>query len=336
MGGIGQAWIGDELGIFSKAENLSHNAHHGERFAYQDPVTWERLYGEMAHVIRAVCNAPSIAFWDLGNENKFSAPGEPEKMGELFRRISNLDPTRLVTISGGYPLPKGDAVRVLDTHGWCDISAETWFFLHPEKRPASRRNAGRYNFIPDGENPALWEEGRSFSAVLDTYPYRKKLLHFRNLPVFFSESMYLHAHYLPGLHGESIYTPGVDRSYQLNSSVSGRRWMLRMTRRADVAATLGHVARFHGRECSPLAAFPSDFRLRFRSGERLILPFDLHNQTSHAEEVSIGPLTFMRALIKDHLSEESCGVSALTPTSAESERTSRTSSCIPSSIMPSP
>lgn len=287
MGGIGQAWIGDELGIFSKAENLSHNAHHGERFAYQDPVTWERLYGEMAHVIRAVCNAPSIAFWDLGNENKFSAPGEPEKMGELFRRISNLDPTRLVTISGGYPLPKGDAVRVLDTHGWCDISAETWFFLHPERRPASRRNAGRYNFIPDGENPALWEEGRSFSAVLDTYPYRKKLLHFRNLPVFFSESMYLHAHYLPGLHGESIYTPGVDRSYQLSSSVSGRRWMLRMTRRADVAATLGHVARFHGRECSPLAAFPSDFRLRFRSGERLILPFDLHNQTSHAEDVRI-------------------------------------------------
>lgn len=287
MGGIGHVRIGDELGIFSKAENLSHNAHHGERFAYQDPVTWERLYGEMSHVIRAVCNAPSIAFWDIGNENKFSAPGESEKMGALFRRISELDPTRHVTISGGHPLPKGDAVRLLDTHGWCDISAETWFFLHPEKRPENRKNSGRYNFIPSGEAPARWDEGRSFSSAFDTHSYKSNLLHFRNLPVFFSESMYLHAHYLPGLHGESIYTPGVSRTYQLNPNLSGRRWMLRMTRRADVAATLGHVARFHGRECAPLAAFSSDFRLRFRSGERLILPFDLYNQTSRADRIRI-------------------------------------------------
>lgn len=287
MGGIGQVWIGDELGIFSKEENLSHNAHHGERFAYQEPITWERLYGEMSHVIRAVCNAPSIAFWDIGNENHFAAPGEAEKMGSLFRRISELDPTRNVTISGSYPLPKGDTVRVLDTHGWCDISAETIFFMHPEKRPESRKHIGRYNFIPPGENSAFWSEGYSFSSAVDTHKYQTDLLHFRNLPVFFSESMYLHAHYLPGLHGESVYTPGVSGSYLLNSSVSGRRWMLRMTRKADAAATLGHVARFHGREIAPLAAFSSDLRLRFRSGDRLIMSFDVYNQTSHTDSVRI-------------------------------------------------
>lgn len=287
MGGIGHCHIGDELGIFAKAENLSHNAHNGERFAYQDPLIWERLYREMLHVFRATCNMPSVAFWDIGNENNFSAPGEPEKMGMLFERLNRLDPTRPVTVSGAYVLPRGSGVRVLDTHGFCGISMDTFFLLHPEKRPARMKTKGRFSHIPAGEDASAWEPARSFSVATDLYPYRKTLLHYGGLPVFFSESMYMHAFTLPGLCGESIYTPPVSGSYSRLSSLLGRRFMLRFARKAGVAATLGHVVRSHGREISPAAGFSSGMKLRFRSGERLLLPYDVYNSTSHSDTLTV-------------------------------------------------
>ena len=287
MGGIGHIHIGDELGIFIKGENLSHNAHHGQRFAYQAPVTWERLFSEIKQVSGSVVNSPSLAFWDIGNENNFSAPGEAKKMGDFFSRIEKLDPTRLVTISGAYPLPEGQGVRILDTHGMCALNRDTYYFLNPEKRPETMKKSGRFTRIPHGEDPGNWEKGRYFSPTYDHHKYRKSLLHYDNLPVFFSESMYMHAHLLPGLCGDSNYTRGVFGTFMTQPVLLGRRYMLRFTRKADVAAVLGHVARFHGREISPVAAFSADQRLRFNSDTPLILAYDLYNFTSHPQDLTL-------------------------------------------------
>ena len=287
MGGIEQLHLADELGIFVKSENLSHNAHHGERFAYQSPLTWERLYQEMYHVFRATCNSPANAFWDIGNECYFGQPGEAEKMGDLFARISAFDPTRPVTISGSIPNAEGPQVKVLDRHGECDMSRTTDFFLHPEKRPQYMKNAGRFSHIPENENPNAWEKGKIFSADYDTNQYAKKLLHFDNKVIFFSESMYMHTHFAPGLNGNSIYSTGPVSDYMKLPLLSARRYMIRRTRTIDPAAVLGHLQNYHGKEISPQAAFLREEHLRFRSGERLLLTCDVFNWISRQDTIEL-------------------------------------------------
>ena len=287
MGGIEQLHLADELGIFVKSENLSHNAHHGERFAYQSPLTWERLYQEMYHVFRATCNSPANAFWDIGNECYFGQPGEAEKMGTLFARISAFDPTRPVTISGSIPNAEGPQVKVLDRHGECDMSRTTDFFLHPEKRPQYMKNAGRFSRIPKNENPNNWEKGKIFSADYDTNQYGKKLLHFDNKVIFFSESMYMHTHFAPGLNGNSIYSIGPVSDYMKLPLLSARRYMIRRTRTIDPAAVLGHLQNYHGKEISPQAAFLREEHLRFRSGERLLLTCDVFNWISRQDSIEL-------------------------------------------------
>ncbi|RMD76641.1 MAG: hypothetical protein D6820_12355, partial [Lentisphaerae bacterium] len=86
MNGIDKNHLGDELGVFIKDENLSHNAHNGRRFDYQNPAMFNNLYSEMRAVYRFRPNHPSTFLWDVGNEVNFGGPGEAERMGELFKR----------------------------------------------------------------------------------------------------------------------------------------------------------------------------------------------------------------------------------------------------------
>ena len=240
MGGAGYAHLADELGIFVKGENMAHNSHHNDRYDYGRETIWERLLSEHRQAIRALGNCPSIAFWDIGNENFLSKPGEPERCGRLMDEIRAIDPTRLVTISGCLPRPVGPGVLDLDTHGHVTMQGDAEF-VAAESRP--------------------W---------------------------IFSESMYMHAHLLPGLCGDEAYVlPEKVGRYAKVPQILGRRHMIRAGKRTDIAATLGHVAFYHGREISPVAAFTKDGRLRFRSGERVVLTYEAYNHVSHDDELIV-------------------------------------------------
>lgn len=240
MGGSGYAHLADELGIFVKGENMSHNSHHNDRYDYGHETIWQRLLSEQRQMIRALGNCPSIAFWDIGNENFLSKPGEPERCGKLMGEIRAIDPTRMVTISGCLPRPAGPDVLDLDTHGHVTMQGDA-DFIAAEDRP--------------------W---------------------------IFSESMYMHAHLLPGLCGDEAYElPEKIGRYAKIPQLLGRRHMIRAGKRTDIAAALGHVAFYHGREISPVAAFTKDGRLRFRSGDRVCLTYEAYNHVSHDDELTV-------------------------------------------------
>jgi len=240
MGGAGMVNLSDELGVFVKGENMAHNAHAGERYDYGHELIWTRIASEMKNVIRCFRNAPSAAFWDVGNELSFSGPGEPERCGRLFGEIQAFDPTRPVTVSGCIYHPVGPDVRIYDEHGGVGLASSV-----PEIAARTR-------------------------------------------PFLFSECMYMHASLTPGLCGDDIFTlpPLADRYAEL-PNVQSRRYALRNARRDGVAAALGHLTRHHGREISPVVAFPRDGRLRFCCGERMLLPYDVFNGLSRPTDVTV-------------------------------------------------
>lgn len=240
MGGAGMVNLADELGVFVKGENLAHNAHAGERYDYGHELIWTRIASEMMNVIRCFRNAPSAAFWDVGNELSFTGPGEPDRCGKLFGEIQAFDPTRPVTVSGCINHPVGPDVRLFDRHGGVGLASSA-------------------------------DEIASKAC-----------------PILYSECMYMHASLKPGLCGEDIFTlPPLADKYAELPNVLSRRYALRNARRDDVAAALGHLTRYHGREISPVAAFPRDGKLRFRSGERIRLDYDVFNGTAAPLEATV-------------------------------------------------
>ncbi len=240
MGGAAMANIADELGVLIKGENLAHNAHGNERYDYGQELTWRRLESEMKHVISALRNSPSIAFWDLGNETTFSKPGEPERCGKLMEDIRRFDPTRHVTVSGSLQLPKGEGVRIHDYHGHVGFGGDADMIARSDK------------------------------------------------PIMFSESMYMHARMIPGMAGEDMFFANrLGQSYGKLPTILGRRYMIRQCRRSKVAASLGHVSRFHGREVSPVSAATADERLRFFSGDDVEISLDVYNHVSRRSRLDV-------------------------------------------------
>ncbi len=280
ISGIGENHMADELGICIKGENLSHNAHGGERFAYQDTRIFDNLYEEFYNVWKLRANHPSIVFWDIGNEVSFRGPGEAERMGELMERINQFDPTRPVTVSGSHPFPLGPGAKILDVHGGCEPNLETYWFMHPEKRPYYRKDYVFYVRIPDGESPSVWTESR------DGRP--KPLQHAGNRPVLFSETMYTHGEAKPGLGGESTYFPFGKNDHEYLQHRLVRKHMIRFARKAGVASFLGHVSMGVTHSLFPIALFPADYRFRFVEKEPIVLKYELFNSSMLAENIEIG------------------------------------------------
>ncbi|MDX6767602.1 MAG: glycoside hydrolase family 2 TIM barrel-domain containing protein [Candidatus Methylacidiphilales bacterium] len=285
MQGLSGSRLADEQGIFIKNEMLEHNAHHGDRFAYQLPETWENLYKEMQAVYRVRPNEPSNFMWDVGNEVKFDGPGEGKKMESLFQRIRQMDPTRLVTVSGSVPHPPG--FEIVDFHGF-DSPRDRflYFFFHPEQRPALFRNVGIYSQKPARETAPPW-------TVFEDKSFYQGLAHLGGRPFLLSESLYC---LNPGaeLNGLSTYHPlswssDWDRGNAHNylNWATQRRNYLQFDRQAGVAGFLIHVDRAYTRAFSPLAAFPLDRKTRFYSGEKARMVYSLHNDMLEEKDVTV-------------------------------------------------
>jgi hypothetical protein len=270
--------IGDELGICSSGQNPYHNEYHSFRYDHLSDLLWKRLYQGRRQIFRAVCNSPSIVMWDLGNEIYLRQKGAAEKAGDLFEKMSRLDPTRPVSMSGPTNLPVGPAVKTATPHGWCWADRRTYFLLHPEERPAYMNNQGIFNYIPKGEDSRKWGPALSMMPASYAKRYFKQnpLRQLNSKAVVFGECMYMHAYMVPGLSGESLYFP-LMKAYSHMTTAVGRKYMVRMTRHAEPAAFLGHVEGTMTKDLAPVCAYTADQKLRFRSGEKIRLSLDVFN-----------------------------------------------------------
>ena len=296
--GVSEEHRADETGMCLKAENTLHCGFGQARFAYQDPRFWANLKEHMKHLIRAAENHPSILLWDIGNENYFPLPGEAERMGKFIAEIREMDPTRTAHAGGAGVFPKGPAVNVLDIHGFGEPNRRTFFFLHPEQRPASLLRSGIYNYMPKGENPENWQEAFRWDYLLD--PLVKSARHIGGRLMFFGECMYNHADSFPGLSGENLFHPlerdnerihkfdypqKLDMNRMKTSAV--RKYQLRFLRESEAAGFLGHIGRGITSSIAAVAVFPDPSELRFREGSAIRIPFHLYNNTAAEQKISL-------------------------------------------------
>lgn len=263
----------DESGMLVKLELAPHNALHRDRYAYHEPVMWERVNEQMQRLIQPYKNHPSIVMIDVGNELWFSRDGEGKSMVDTYNRFERMDPTRVATNSGGYPnmLP---GARVIDWHGWPSFKDRTdWFFFHPEERPSYAKDQGFFAHRPTGESPEKW-------TVLSEGAIPKeptKLFAVENKPILFSEGHYYESSFQPGLNGISAWVPipeypgqtSFDRQLATHALnwIGSRRQTVQSARLAGFPGNIIHVDRGIGRWVLPLAAAPLDRRFRFYDGE---------------------------------------------------------------------
>jgi len=270
--------LGDELGICAISLN-DYGEFHRRRYDRSDDRIWQLLFQEQRQVFRAMCNNPSVVMWCVGGEDYLGQKGAAEKMGELFEKVTQLDPTRPVSTTGPTHMPVGPAVKTTTPHGWGWADRRTYFLLHPEERPAYMKEKGVFNYIPNGEESGKWSMAKTMtrSEIAKKFVKNQKpLRHLDSRAVIFGECMYMHASMVPGLTGESLYFPLFNWYSHINHAAA-RKYMVRMTRHAEPAAFSGHVASMMTKDLSPVCAYTADQKLRFRSGEEMILTFDVFN-----------------------------------------------------------
>jgi hypothetical protein len=288
MGGRIQDNIADEMGFLIKNEMSDHGATGQDRYAYNDPLMFERLYSEIYATYRTQPNYPSCVFWDVGNELAYPGAGEADRMGQLFKRIRAMDPTRLVTI-GGSTVPTDP--EVVDVHGWGEWSTRAdYYFYHPEERPSYLKKEGGFWYRPASELPANWVTDSGFASSSDwllrgsAVDPHGKLHEMGKKPILASEGYYYENEIPSDLTGQYAYAPvpnvlnewtfGI-AEHMLNM-IAERKLALQNVRQGGVAGSMIHVDRGVGRWVSPLAAFSWDRKVRYESGETLSTVMGIH------------------------------------------------------------
>ncbi|MEM6885047.1 MAG: sugar-binding domain-containing protein [Verrucomicrobiota bacterium] len=287
-GGIDGNWLADEMGIVIKDENATHDAHGSPRYAYDLPVTWDRVFAEFENVYRLRPNNASTWMWDIGNELYFATEEWEKHMGALYGRIKAMDPTRFVTNSGGLGTPRGPAVEMYGNHDNTPPHTRwPYWFTHPEKRPDYLRDEVLVNQIPQGERSREWS--------IHDERYGPGLRHVDGKPMFFSESLNCNSFVAHGLLGQQAYLPlpAKSGSWAQRFSTSQfewagkRKYMVQFVRQSDVAAASAHVNRAFGRSIAPIAAFPLERSLRYHQDNPIQLSFSIHNDRTRREKLEI-------------------------------------------------
>ncbi len=296
IGGVRMNHLADEMGVLIKDENLSHNAHHQERYAYQLDVTFDNIYSEMEAVFRAKANHASTMMYGVGNELKYPGGDEPIRMGRLFARLRQLDPTRLVTISGSVPIP--DGAELIDLHGRLSLDDRNdhWLF-HPKERPSYLSDEGLYQYRPEGDRSTDWAPAQLVSGgAVAADGSKAKLLELGGRPVMFTECSYIEQDLWPGLSGWSAYQPIVTQragnefafgnGFFPLTAATVRRTAIQLGRQSGVPLFLIHVDRGITRSIAPVTLFPAKPGLRLGAGDKQVLDFTLHNDLTGQQSLT--------------------------------------------------
>ena len=285
--------LADEMGFLIKAETIAMGALHQDKYAFDLPVLWDRMYSEMASSIAVQFNHPSIVFWDVGNELFFGREGEPARMSELYRRIRAFDPTRYVTNGGGDPTPVRP--ELFDFHGFGEWrTRKDYFFQHPEERPSYERKGGVFAHRPENEPASEWVERTKGNLNSTEAERRGSLQHYNGRPVLFSEGFYYEDSLPPDLNGQFTYLPmpaQPESRFQYENAIhflnmtAARKIAVQNVRQGGAAAAMIHVDRGVGRWVSPLAAFLWDRKTRFENGQRCDSVLGVHQDLAGTQKL---------------------------------------------------
>lgn len=270
----------DEMGYLLKTADWSVNAHCADNYAWQSPLLWERLRATWRAATSTYANNPSIIIWDVANEVTFRGKDEDRLMGELLAYIRKIDPTRLATIGGSFPHPAN--AEILNFHGWGEWSNRAdYFFEHPEERPSYLKNAGYFARKPVSDS-GNWTRDVSEpgSSKQLTPGVSRDLRHIDNVAPFFAEGHYYESSLPVSLMGHDAFLRQVDANdwygYHGLNILATRNRSITNVRQAGIPASMIHVDRGVGRAAFPLAAFPWERQVRFRSGEPIRIRFGIH------------------------------------------------------------
>ncbi len=265
--------MADELGMPMKIEDGGMGALHRETYGFQDERLWQRMEAHLQAYYHNLSNRAALMFWDYGNELNFARPGEAERMNKAYQAQRAVDPTRLITNSGGIPNYVPGA-EVFDRHGFpSHDNRSDWFHYHPDERPAyeKARKTGQYWVRPKDATPD------SKLEIIDSQA------------VFYSESYYYEQAINADLNGPAGWV-GLDNSkdgaslHWLNG-VSLRRNQAQNLRVAGSSLSIIHVDRGVGRWVQPLAAASIDRRTRFENGAPISTTWRIFHDLSGTRRV---------------------------------------------------